>query len=88
MERWICTVCGYIHVGETPPDICPQCGAPKEKFVMMQDQDASMKAAHDALLAQPAGSTEVANEKEFTAIEQNTADVIVVGTGAAAFSAA
>lgn len=88
MERWICTVCGYIHVGETPPDICPQCGAPKEKFVMMQDQDASMKAAHDALSTKSASPTEVANEKDSAAIEQNTADVIVAGTGAAAFSAA
>lgn len=23
---WICSVCGYQHVGPTPPKKCPQCG--------------------------------------------------------------
>jgi nitrite reductase (NADH) large subunit len=29
---WRCTVCGYIHRGPEPPDICPVCGAPKDAF--------------------------------------------------------
>lgn len=33
MKLWKCEVCGYIHKGETPPETCPTCGAPKEKFV-------------------------------------------------------
>ena len=32
MEKWRCTVCGYIHDGVAPPEKCPNCGAPKEKF--------------------------------------------------------
>lgn len=88
MKRWICTVCGYIHEGDTPPDICPQCGAPKEKFVMMQDQDESMKAAYDALQHKTTNKSQDASAREPKPSEQNTADVIVVGTGAAAFSAA
>jgi len=32
MKQWKCTVCGYIHTGETPPDSCPVCYATKEKF--------------------------------------------------------
>lgn len=32
MKKWICTVCGYVHEGETPPEECPQCKAPSEKF--------------------------------------------------------
>jgi rubrerythrin len=32
MKKWICTICGYFHEGDTPPDACPQCGAPAEKF--------------------------------------------------------
>ena len=32
MKQWLCKVCGYIHVGEAPPDICPVCGAGKEFF--------------------------------------------------------
>jgi len=32
MKKWICTICGYVHEGDTPPDACPQCKAPAEKF--------------------------------------------------------
>jgi rubrerythrin len=32
MKKWICTVCGYVHEGETAPELCPQCKQPKEKF--------------------------------------------------------
>ena len=32
MKKWKCLVCGYIHEGDEPPDKCPVCGAPKEKF--------------------------------------------------------
>jgi len=33
MKTFVCSVCGYIFVGEEPPAQCPQCKAPKEKFV-------------------------------------------------------
>ena len=32
MEKWICSVCGYTHQGDNPPDRCPQCGAQKSEF--------------------------------------------------------
>ncbi|NNF47982.1 MAG: rubredoxin-type Fe(Cys)4 protein [Desulfofustis sp.] len=32
MKKWECTVCGYIHEGETPPDECPVCGVGPEFF--------------------------------------------------------
>ncbi|MEG1447707.1 MAG: NADH peroxidase [Oscillospiraceae bacterium] len=32
MAKWICTVCGYVHEGSTPPEKCPQCNAPETKF--------------------------------------------------------
>ncbi len=31
-KAWRCTVCGYVHHGEEPPDFCPLCGAGKEEF--------------------------------------------------------
>ena len=31
-KRFVCAVCGYVHEGDVPPDVCPQCKAPKEKF--------------------------------------------------------
>lgn len=33
MKKWKCTICGYIHEGEAPPDKCPICGADRSKFV-------------------------------------------------------
>ncbi len=33
MKKFVCTVCGYVHEGDTPPEKCPVCGAPAEKFV-------------------------------------------------------
>lgn len=29
---YICSVCGYAHVGDTPPERCPDCGVGPEKF--------------------------------------------------------
>jgi len=39
MKRWVCTVCGYVHEGDVPPEKCPQCGAPKEKFEEQQTSE-------------------------------------------------
>jgi hypothetical protein len=33
MKRWKCTVCGYIHEGDEPPEKCPVCGADRSKFI-------------------------------------------------------
>ncbi len=32
MKRFICSVCGYVHEGEQPPEECPVCHQPGEKF--------------------------------------------------------
>ena len=29
---WVCTVCGYVHEGAEPPEVCPLCKMGKEKF--------------------------------------------------------
>ncbi|MFH1717561.1 MAG: rubredoxin-like domain-containing protein [Planctomycetota bacterium] len=29
---WRCNVCGYVHHGPEPPEMCPICGSPKEAF--------------------------------------------------------
>lgn len=33
MKKFICTVCGYVHEGETAPEVCPVCGVGADKFV-------------------------------------------------------
>lgn len=35
MKSWKCTVCGYIHDGETPPEKCPICNVGPEKFMQI-----------------------------------------------------
>jgi len=32
MKKWVCTVCGYVHEGPNPPEVCPVCKAPASKF--------------------------------------------------------
>ena len=32
MKKYVCTVCGYVHEGDSAPDFCPQCKAPASKF--------------------------------------------------------
>ena len=32
MKKWRCTVCGYTHEGDTPPEKCPVCGVGPELF--------------------------------------------------------
>ena len=32
MKKWVCSVCGYVHEGDTAPDFCPICKAPASKF--------------------------------------------------------
>lgn len=31
-EIWVCSVCGFVYIGETPPELCPVCKVPAWKF--------------------------------------------------------
>ena len=43
MKKWECTVCGYIHEGDEPPEVCPICGAGKEYFIeIIEKQEATL----------------------------------------------
>ena len=33
MKKFVCSVCGYVHEGDSAPEKCPQCGVPGSKFV-------------------------------------------------------
>ncbi len=37
---WKCSVCGFVHEGDDAPEKCPKCGAPKEKFSALSEEDA------------------------------------------------
>ena len=47
MKRWVCTVCGYVHEGENPPENCPQCGAPASKFIEQSSEEKSWADGHN-----------------------------------------
>ncbi len=29
---YVCTICGFVYVGEDPPELCPVCKVPSRKF--------------------------------------------------------
>lgn len=37
MKKFICSICGYVHEGDSAPDVCPQCKAPTSKFNEAQE---------------------------------------------------
>lgn len=45
MKKFVCSVCGYVHYGDEAPEFCPQCRAPKSKFVE-QSGEKSWAAEH------------------------------------------
>ena len=51
MAKWVCSVCGYVHEGDTPPERCPQCKVPAEKFIK-QESEMTWAAEHVVGVAQ------------------------------------
>lgn len=31
-QIWVCSVCGFVYVGDNPPELCPVCKVPAWKF--------------------------------------------------------
>ena len=50
-KKWRC-VCGYIHDGDQAPESCPKCGAPPEKFTLLDEQAAGLveRSRHSNML--------------------------------------
>lgn len=46
MEKFICTICGYVHEGEAAPEKCPQCNAPASKFVVQSAEGLAWADEH------------------------------------------
>ena len=53
MAKWVCSVCGYVHEGETAPEACPICKAPADKFTK-QAEGMTWAAEHVVGVAQGA----------------------------------
>lgn len=37
--KYVCPVCGYVYIGESAPEKCPQCGVPGSKFKVEAEVD-------------------------------------------------
>lgn len=53
MAKYVCSVCGYVHEGDSAPEFCPICKAPAEKFVL-QAAEKVWSAEHVVGVAQGA----------------------------------
>lgn len=45
MKKFVCTICGYVHTGDSAPEACPICKAPASKFVE-QSEDMAWADEH------------------------------------------
>ena len=45
-KKWVCSVCGYIHEGPEPPERCPQCKQPREKFKELVENELNFVTEH------------------------------------------
>lgn len=48
MKKWKCSVCGYVHSGDSAPGSCPVCGADKSKFAETTESTKSLQENIDA----------------------------------------
>ena len=55
MAKYVCTVCGYVHGGDSAPEFCPVCKVPGDKF-KLQEEGMTWAAEHVVGVAQ--GSSE------------------------------
>ncbi len=53
MKKFVCTICGYVHTGDSAPAQCPQCKAPASKFI--EQAESSMTWADEHRIGVAAG---------------------------------
>ena len=46
MKKFVCSICGYVYEGENPPEKCPQCGSPAEKFFAQKEGEQGWADEH------------------------------------------
>jgi hypothetical protein len=57
LMRFRCSVCGYIHEGNEPPETCPVCGAGREEF-LLEAEETAVPATKPMAAEAPASSTD------------------------------
>ena len=44
---WKCSICGFLHEGESAPEKCRKCGGSKDKFYALTNEDSKKIYALD-----------------------------------------
>jgi rubredoxin len=57
MKKWECTICGYIHIGDEPPEQCPRCGADRSKFVEVTAEEPLQTQSEEAPQTETTGTS-------------------------------
>ncbi len=63
-RTWVCSVCGYIHEGDGPPDECPVCGVGPEEFTEVLPAEQAAAADPTPTAAEGDYLAEWAREKD------------------------
>ena len=64
MKKFVCSVCGYVHEGDSAPERCPQCKVPAEKFNEAQEENLVWADEHRVGIAQGLDEEVVAGLRE------------------------
>ena len=64
MKTWACTVCGYTVEAENPPEKCPICKAPADKFKANEPDQMTWAAEHVVGVAQGAPEDIIADLRD------------------------
>ena len=54
MAKYVCSVCGYVHEGDSAPEKCPVCKVPASKFNEVKEEGKVWAAEHVLGVAQGA----------------------------------
>lgn len=58
-KKWVCSVCGYVHEGPEPPERCPQCKQPREKFKELVEGELNFVTEHVLGIAKETDDEEI-----------------------------
>ena len=54
MAKYVCSVCGYVHEGDSAPEVCPVCKVGADKFIEQSSEGMTWAAEHIIGVAQGA----------------------------------
>ncbi len=66
-KKFVCTVCGYVHEGDSAPEKCPKCKAPKSKFIECAPKGLKGTKTEKNLMEAFAGESQARNKYTYFA---------------------